>query len=54
MFGIFKKKTEKQKLQETYNKLLENAYKVSHFSRTDADKIMAEAEEVAKKIDLLK
>jgi hypothetical protein len=54
MFGIFKKKTEKQKLQETYNKLLENAYKVSHFSRTDADKIMAEAEEVGKKIDLLK
>ena len=54
MFGIFKKKTEKQKLQETYNKLLENAYKVSHFSRTDADKIMVEAEEVAKKIDLLK
>ena len=54
MFGIFKKKTEKQKLQETYNKLLENAYKVSHFSRTDADKIMAEAEEVAKKIDQLK
>jgi hypothetical protein len=54
MFGIFKKKTEKEKLQETYNKLLENAYKVSHFSRTDADKIMAEAEEVGKKIDLLK
>ena len=54
MFGIFKKKTEKEKLQETYNKLLKNAYKVSHFSRTDADKIMAEAEEVGKKIDLLK
>ena len=54
MFGIFKKKSEKEKLQETYNKLLENAYKVSHFSRTDADKIMAEAEEVGKKIDLLK
>ena len=54
MFGIFKKKTEKEKLQETYNKLLEEAYEASHFSRTDADKIMAEAEEVAKKIDLLK
>jgi hypothetical protein len=54
MFGILKKKSEKEKLQETYNKLLENAYKVSHFSRTDADKIMAEAEEVGKKIDLLK
>jgi pyridoxine 5'-phosphate synthase PdxJ len=54
MFGLFKKKTEKEKLQETYKKLMENAYKISHFSRTDADRIMAEAEEVAKKIDLLK
>jgi predicted ATP-dependent protease len=54
MFGLFKKKTEKEKLQETYKTLMENAYKISHFSRKDADKIMAEAEEVAKKIDLLK
>jgi hypothetical protein len=54
MFGLFKRKTEKEKLLEKYKTLMENAYKVSHFSRTDADKIMAEAEEVAKKIDLLK
>jgi len=50
MFGLCKKKTEKEKLQETYETLMKNAYKVSHFSRTDADKIMAEAEELAKKI----
>ena len=54
MFGIFKKKTEKEKLQETYKKLMENAYKASHSNRTLADKIMTEAEEVGKKIDLLK
>ena len=54
MFGIFKKKTEKEKLQETYKKLMEDAYKTSHSNRTQADKLMAEAEEVGKKIDLLK
>lgn len=54
MFGIFKKKTEKEKLQETYKELMERAYKVSHSNRTQSDKLMAEAEEVGKKIDLLK
>jgi len=53
MFGLFKKKTEKEKLQETYAKLMTEAYKVSHTNRTASDKLMAEAEEVAKKIDTL-
>lgn len=54
MFGLFKKKTELEKLQESYKNLLDKAYKVSHSNRTESDKIMAEAEEVAKKIDSLK
>ena len=54
MFGLFKKKSEKEKLQETYKKLMEEDYKASHSNRTQADKLMAEAEEIAKKIDLLK
>jgi len=53
MFGLFKKKTEKEKLQETYAKLMKEAYKVSHTNRTASDKLTAEAEEVAKKIDTL-
>jgi hypothetical protein len=53
MFGLFKKKTEKEKLQETYSKLMDEAYKVSHTNRTKSDKLMDEAEEVAKKIDTL-
>jgi hypothetical protein len=53
MFGLFKKKTEKEKLQETYAKLMSEAYKLSHTNRTSSDKLMAEAEEVAKKIDTL-
>jgi hypothetical protein len=50
MFGLFKKKTENQKLQEEYAKLMERAYKVSHTNRTEADRLMAEADEIAKKI----
>jgi hypothetical protein len=54
MFGLFKKKTEKEKLQEQYAKLMEEAHKLSHVDRRKADAKMAEAEEVAKKIDALK
>lgn len=54
MFGLFKKKSEIEKLQEAYSNLLSKAHKVSHSNRTEADKMMAEAEEIANKIDLLK
>lgn len=53
MFGLFKKKTEKEQLNEAYRKLLEKAHKMSHSNRTEADKLAAEAEEIAKKIDAL-
>ena len=54
MFGLFKKKTEKEQLNEAYKKLLEKAHKMSHSDRTASDKLMAEAEAIAKKIDLLR
>lgn len=54
MFGLFKRKTELEKLQESYKSLLEKSHKASHQNRAEADLLMAEAEEVAKKIDLLK
>lgn len=54
MFGIFKKKLEIEKLQETYSKMLSDAHKLSHSNRTASDKLLAEAEEIAKKIDQLK
>lgn len=53
MFGLFKKKTEKERLQESYAKMLSDAHKLSHSNRTAADKVIAEAEEIAKKIDKL-
>ncbi|MFD2202528.1 Lacal_2735 family protein [Shivajiella indica] len=53
MLGLFKKKTESEKLQEKYKSLLEKAHKISHSNRSESDKLMAEAEEIAKKIESL-
>lgn len=53
MFGLFKKKSEKEKLQEEYKNLVEEAYKLSHTDRTASDAKTAEAEEILKKIDAL-
>lgn len=54
MFNLFKKKTEKEKLQEIFEKLSAEAYKLSHTNRKASDQKAAEADEIAKKIDLLK
>jgi hypothetical protein len=54
MFGLFKKKSELEKLQEAYAAKLAEAHKMSTTNRTAADKLSAEAEEIAKKIDSLK
>jgi len=54
MFGLFKSKTEKDKLNDQYQKLLSEYHKLSTVDRTKADAKMAEAEEIAKKIDALK
>jgi hypothetical protein len=53
MFGLFKKKTEKEKLQEEYKKLMEESFKLSTKDRAASDLKAAEAEEIAKKIDQL-
>lgn len=53
MFGLFKKKTEKEKLEETYKKLLEESYKLSHTNRKESDKKAFEADELLKKIQSL-
>ncbi|MCC5937210.1 MAG: Lacal_2735 family protein [Lunatimonas sp.] len=53
MFGLFKKKSEKERLADEYKMLMEKAHKMSHSNRKAADKLMEEAENVAKKIDKL-
>ncbi len=53
MFGLFKKKTEKEKLQERYATLLKEAHSLSTTNRRLSDQKAFEAEEVMKKIDRL-
>lgn len=54
MFGLFKKKSEKEILQKKYTQMLAEVHRLSQINRTQSDKLMAEAEEIAKKIDSLK
>jgi hypothetical protein len=54
MFGLFKKKTEIEKLNEKYAQLMQEAYKLGQSSRVASDRKIAEAEEILKKIEILK
>ncbi|WP_452220917.1 Lacal_2735 family protein [Lacinutrix salivirga] len=54
MFGLFKKKTKTEKLQEKYNKLMEEWHKLSNINRAESDKKYAEANAVLEEIELLK
>jgi hypothetical protein len=51
MFGLFKKKTEKEKLQEEYTKLLKKSHALSTTNRAESDKVAAQADELARKIE---
>ncbi len=53
MFKLFKRKTQKEKLEAQYEKLLEVAFKLSKTNRTASDAKMAEAEALRKEIDAL-
>lgn len=50
MFNLFKKKTEVEKLNEKYAKLMEEAHKLSTSNRSESDKKFAEAQEIADRI----
>ena len=53
MFGLFKRKTELEKLEEKYKELLEQAYKLSTTNRKRSDEKTAEADSVLKQIEAL-
>ena len=53
MFGLFKKKSEKDKLYDQYEKLTQEAHKLSHSDRSAGDAKLAEADQILKKIDAL-
>ncbi|MDO6596960.1 Lacal_2735 family protein [Oceanihabitans sp. 2_MG-2023] len=54
MFGLFKKKSEKEKLQEKYNKLMKEWHQLSSVNRAESDKKYEEANAVIEQIELLK
>jgi len=53
MFGLFKKKSEKEKLQEQYKKLLKEAHTLSTTNRKMSDQKAFEADEVMKQLEQL-
>ena len=53
MFGLFKKKSDIDKLQDSYKKLMKEAYKLQSINRSDSDKKYQEADNVLKIIEAL-
>lgn len=53
MFGVFKKKSEKEKLQNQYEKLLKEAHSLSKSNRKMSDQKTFEAQEILKLIEKL-
>ena len=49
MFGLFKKKTEKEKLFVLYKKIKEKAFLLSKTNRTESDKLEKEANDILEK-----
>jgi hypothetical protein len=53
MFGLFRKKSEKEKLMILYKKKKEQAYQLSKINRKESDKLEKEANDIIEQIDNL-
>ena len=53
MFGIFKNKTEKEKLEIQYKKLMEEGFKLQSINRSASDQKYLEAQNILDKIESL-
>ncbi|WP_299683221.1 Lacal_2735 family protein [uncultured Tenacibaculum sp.] len=53
MFKFFKSKSEKQKLEDRYKKLLEESYKLSTVNRKLSDEKAYEADQILQQIESL-
>jgi len=53
MFGLFKKKTEVERLQSKYEALLKEAFELSKINRSKSDQKTFEADEIYKQIETL-
>jgi predicted transcriptional regulator YdeE len=54
MFNLFKKKSNVEKLQEKYEKLMKEWHQLSTTNRSKSDEKYAEAQKVLDEIELLK
>ena len=53
MFGLFKKKSEIDKLQDKFNSLMKEWHTLSSINRSESDKKYAEAQEILSKIEAI-
>ena len=53
MFGLFKKKSEKEKLMAQYKDIKKKAFEQSKVNRRESDKLEYEAQEILNKIDAI-
>jgi hypothetical protein len=54
MFGIFKKKSELDRLEKDYKKLLEESFKLSTSNRSASDAKQHDAQQVLDKIEAIR
>ena len=53
MFGIFKRKSELEKLEDLYKKKMKEGYDLQSIDRSASDQKYVEADEILKKIESL-
>lgn len=53
MFGIFKKKSAADKLQQSYEQLMKKAFEMSKINRSESDALYARADEIMKQIEAI-
>ena len=53
MFGLFKKKSQKEKLEEKFKRLMQEWHELSSINRSASDKKFAEAQNIAKILNAL-
>ena len=53
MFGLFKRKSEKEKLLDLYNKKKEQAFHLSKTNRKESDKLEKEANDILIRLNAL-
>ncbi len=54
MFGFFKKKSQREKLEEKFKKLMREWHELSSKNRKASDQKFSEAQEIAKQLNQLK